>query len=75
MRRGYESVVEDPTYEFKKITDHRQDRNAKLSYFVVWKNTDIEPSWESVENFYDVNVIKKYWKSVRPSHRSKKSHE
>ncbi len=43
-----------------------------MEYFVVWKDDDIEIGWEPVEMFYDIHVIRKYWKSVRPTRRPKR---
>lgn len=71
-REGSEAVVEDAeTHEVKAIKDHRAEKNGKSSYFVEWKNKNVKPSWVRVEDFDDIQVIRKYWKSVRPTRRSK----
>lgn len=66
-------AVEEPTFEVQNITAHRTEKNGKMRYFVVWKDRNVEPGWEPVENFNDINVIWKYWKKVLPTRKSKKS--
>lgn len=68
-----EPAVEENVHEVKKVTDHRSEKNGKLSCFVVWKDPSIKPGWEPVENFNDVDIIRSYWKSARPTRRSKKN--
>ncbi len=58
--KGEKAAIEDPTYEIKEITDHRQNKKGKMSYYVIWKDPNVESSWEPVENFDDINIIRKY---------------
>ncbi len=71
QRKGNNAVIEAPSYRIKNITDHRTASNKKMEYFVVWADKNIESSWEPVENFDDVNVIKKYWAMRRPTRSSR----
>ncbi len=66
-RENGDAVIETTSYEIAKITDHRTNKHKKFEYYVHWKDPNIEPGWEPVENFDDVEVIRKYWKSVRPT--------
>ena len=68
-RRGEDAAIRLPSYEIQEISDHRYGRNRRPEYFVVWKDKNLQPGWEPVENFDDINVIKKYWKRVRPTRR------
>lgn len=73
IRKGLETGVEDDnSLLIKKILSHRTVRNG-YEYLIEWANKDVESSWEPVENFDDVAVIKKYWTSIRPTRKKKKS--
>ena len=65
-RNGDNTVIEESVYEIKKIADHRTGKDGKIEYLVEWRSSGIEPSWEPVDNFIDVHVIKQYWKGRRP---------
>lgn len=52
-----EVIVDSDTHEVKEIEDHRTQKNGKMSYYVIWKDSCVEPSWVSVEDFDDVQVI------------------
>ncbi len=71
QRENGGAAVEPKSYAIKQITKHRAMPNRKFEYFVVWKDDGIEPGWEPAENFDDIDVIRKYWKSVRPTRRPK----
>lgn len=72
VRNGNDPAVEETSYRVDKITKHRTTKAGKFEYYVEWKDKAVEPGWEPVSNFDDINCIKKYWKSVRPT-RSKGS--
>lgn len=71
MRSGDKTVIEPTSYKIDKITKHRTTRQGKFEYWVTWKDKSIGPGWEPVENFDDVNCIKKYWKTVRLTRSSR----
>ncbi len=41
VRQGEKAAIEDPTYEIKEIADHRQNKNGKMSYYVIWKDPNV----------------------------------
>ena len=71
-RQGNDTVIEASSHEIKEITNHRYNEKNKPEYYVVWKDKALTPGWEPVENFDDIDVIKQYWKRIRPT-RSRKS--
>ena len=71
-RHGDDAFIESPTFEVATITNHRYDDKKRFEYYVEWKDKNIEPSWEPVANFHDIDVIKQYWKKVRPTRKKKK---
>ncbi len=71
QRENGGAAVKPKSYAIKQITKHHAMPNRKFEYFVVWKDDCIEHGWEPVEIFDDIDVIRKYWKSVRPTRRPK----
>ena len=70
-RHEDDAVIQVPSFEVKKVTNHRYNAKKKLEYYVEWKDPKLIPGWEPVENFDDVNIIKQYWKQVRPQRKRK----
>ena len=57
-----------PTFEVKRIKDHRGNRADNYEYLTVWRGyDDDEATWEPASNFVDDAVIKKYWKEKQIS--------
>jgi hypothetical protein len=55
-------VDDDKTYVVERIIKHRNVKGV-YSYFVKWKNyPESDNSWVKDKNFYDINIVKKYWK-------------
>ena len=69
-RRGDEVRIDNPSYEIERVTKHRY-KGSRSEYFVIWKDKNLRPGWEPVENIDDINIIKQYWKKIRPT-RSKR---
>ena len=58
--KAREKDCEDAIYEVEKITDHRGEP-GRYEYKVVWKYFD-DTTWEPEEHFYDVTMIRNYWR-------------
>ena len=71
-RMADETVIEVSSHEIKEIKKHRYNEKKKPEYFVVWKDPSLIPSWEPVDNFDDIDVIRKYWNKVRPTRKKSK---
>lgn len=59
-RDGEKSVMVGTTHDIKHIIAHRHKKKGNTSYYVEWKDENVEPGWEPVENFNDFSVIRKY---------------
>lgn len=71
QREGDNAAFEAASYLIRDIYKHRTAKDGKYEYFVNWKDPGIEPGWEPVEHFDDIDVIPKYWKMVRPTRSTK----
>ena len=54
---------DEQTYIVEEILKHRQRKSGGYDYQVKWKHHKL-PSWEPQENFVDVAVISRYWRSL-----------
>lgn len=63
-RAGENAVFAAPSLKIRKILSHRSDSINRHEYLVHWKDKHVSDSWEPVENFDDIAVIKEYWKST-----------
>lgn len=62
MRRGDQAGIEDNSLDIAKITKHTTDQKGKIHYYIVWKDTTEEPTWEPIANIDDIDVIRQYGK-------------
>ena len=66
-RFSEEKTIENVTksYVVEKIVKHR-GKEDDLQYLVKWKNYPAsQNTWESYDNFDDVNIIRTYWKNLK----------
>lgn len=70
VRNGDKAVIEENTEDVKVITNHRTEKNGKMRFYVVWKNKDVQAGWKPVEDFNDVDVIRRSWTAVRPTRKA-----
>ena len=68
-----EAVIEAPSFEVEKATDHRCDANKKFERSVVWKDPSLITGWKPVANFDEVNAIKPRWKTARLQRKRKQT--
>ena len=66
--------TEQNHFQVENILKHKLDKKTNnYVYFVKWLGfNEVENSWVNAEDFNDVNVIKKYWKSKRKPRNGKK---
>ena len=51
----------DDVHEVDAIINHKRHRNS-YQYLVKWKNPDLPTSWEPQTNFFQLEMIRDYWR-------------